>query len=800
MGDFKLSASLAGHDDDVRAVIYPNKTFLVSASRDGTVRVWDAQDQQPPNFDPNVLSTGSKSVNSLTFLPPTSAFTNGLVVSGSQDSLIELRQRGSSPEANAEALLLGHGHNVCALDVEPSGQWVVSGGWDAQCRVWSVGKWETEVVLEGHTASVWAVLAWDSETVITGCADQLVRIYHVSGKLLRTIKGIPDVIRALCKLPKNHSSGGHFASASNDGVIRLWTLDGNRVGELYGHDSFIYSLSSLPTGEIVSCGEDRTLKIWGGGGCIQTITHPAVSVWSVAVCQETGDIVSGSSDRIVRVFTRSQDRQADPAVIKSFEDAVKGMAIAKQAAGDFNKEKLPGPEFLQQKQGTKDGQNVMILEPNGDVTAHQWSMNEQQWITIGTVVEGAGSSGVKETLHGKEYDYVIDVDVEDGKPPLKLGYNMSENVHDVARRFLEQNELPMTYLEQVANFIAQNTKQTSIGAPQPTEVDDSGPWGTGNRYRPGDDTRSASPPRQKILPQKEYLSIRGGKLQAIQKKLEELNDQLIKDRQKDLSLNPSDIEALRGLAAFLEEKATSPPVSSPPALVSRGVDLVLRMVTDWPPSHRLPALDLLRLSTAATPFIAEFSISNDDDGGNIIDVLARTGVFADLDRPNNAMLAVRTLANFFLTEPGRALADADFDKIQSLTSASIPNTTNRPLQTAYTTLLINYSVLITTPGKSTSPSDQEKSLDRALTLLHPVTTILTSAATHPTTAPTPTDTEPLYRALVALGTLLTLGGEVLEAARDVLGVKEVVENLLEGSAGGEARVRNVGAEIGRLLG
>lgn len=52
------------------------------------------------------------------------------------------------------------------------------------------------------------------------------------------------------------------------------------------------------------------------GDCIQTITHPAISVWSVAVCVETGDIVSGASDRLVRVFSRDQIRWADEQTLK----------------------------------------------------------------------------------------------------------------------------------------------------------------------------------------------------------------------------------------------------------------------------------------------------------------------------------------------------------------------------------------------------------------------------------------------------------------------------------------------------
>lgn len=82
--------------------------------------------------------------------------------------IIEVRRPGSAPEDNAEALLLGHSNNVCALDVDPTGALIISGGWDSQGRVWRTGKWECDAVLEGHEGSVWAVLALDKDTIVTG--------------------------------------------------------------------------------------------------------------------------------------------------------------------------------------------------------------------------------------------------------------------------------------------------------------------------------------------------------------------------------------------------------------------------------------------------------------------------------------------------------------------------------------------------------------------------------------------------------------------------------------------------------
>jgi phospholipase A-2-activating protein len=115
---------------------------------------------------------------------------------------------------------------------------------------------------------------------------------------------------------------------------------------------------------------------------------------------------------------------------------------------------------------------------------------------------------------GKEYDYVFDVDIEDGKPPLKLPYNLSQNPYEAATKFIHDNELPITYLDTVASFITENTKGATLGpsqnqGPPPPGFD---PWGTESRYRPGGEAPTPSippalPPAPKILPQETYLSI-----------------------------------------------------------------------------------------------------------------------------------------------------------------------------------------------------------------------------------------------------------------------------------------------------
>lgn len=547
-------------------------------------------------------------------------------------------------------------------------------------------------------------------------------------------------------------------------MIRLWTLDGRQAHELRGHENFIYSLAALPDGQLVSSGEDRTVRIWSNQRCIQTITHPAISVWTVAVCSENGDIVTGASDRIVRIFTRAAERYADPAAIEQFNDDVKGSSIPQQAVGNINKEQLPGPEFLTQKSGTKEGQVQMINEANGNISAYQWSSAANQWVNVGTVVDQAGSSGRKISHNGKEYDYVFDVDVEEGKPPLKLPYNLSQNPYEVARKFCEDNKLPITYLDQVTNFIVQNTQGATLGQGTSQGAD---PWGTESRYRPGE-TSAAAPeppaPKPKVLPQKEYLDILAANHKVILKKLQEFNQKLVDDGRKDLSFNPADVKQLEATIAALEkgnEKGIEP----------AGIDLITRAATQWPPEFRLPALDFLRLLFAFSVPVTYLTLQQ-----SILQLLAGSGVFSSTSVVNNTMMAVRSLGNLFKTEEGRAVANDEFDRLHEFVSPFITST-NRNLIIAVTTLYINYSILLSANNNA----------DRALTLLDDLSKILNTA----------TDSEAVYRALVATGTLLSLGEEYCEAGKDVFQLGSAISRAADKVK--EPRVKSVVAEIREKL-
>lgn len=612
-----------------------------------------------------------------------------------------------------------------------------------------------------------------------------------------------DIVRALAKLPKGHNSGGDFVAATNDGVIRIWTLKGEERKELIGHEAFIYSLAVLPSGEIVSSGEDRTVRIWDGPACLQVITLPAISVWSVAACPN-GDIITGSSDKMARIFTRDDSRRADETTIAQFDELVQSSTIPQQQLGEINKTDAPGPEFLQQKSGTKEGQHQMIKEDDGSIWLYSWS-NSQGWDKVGQVVESSASS-TKKVHAGKEYDYVFDIDIEDGKPPLKLPFNVTQNPHEAAMKFLQANELPLTYLEETADFIVTNTRGASLG--QPSQPVDTGPdaWGSEARYRP-DAVSTYQPPARatpaKKLPHKEYLSIVAGKPSAAYGQIVKLNSQYASSGNHQSKLSESELESLSALVKQLEGHKFDgkPSLASTPALEA-GLSVAVKVATEWqPPSNRLAGLDLVRFIAAASQQFPKFKV----DGSSVVEVIANSGIFDATmlsTNPKLAMIALRFFANLMYgSEQGRNLLEHAHDMIMSKIQPVTPMVNSDiALGVALTTFYLNLAVYNTSPARLSSG----ETTDRGLTMLGELQMLLSSFPaidSKLTGNALQQATEPVFRALVALGTTLTgLKDETInEAAKDVYGVPATLDQLKARGLLKEPRFQGLDAEIKAAL-
>ncbi|KAF8912027.1 phospholipase A-2-activating protein [Gymnopilus junonius] len=806
---YKLSATLKAHTSDVRALSSPTDQLILSASRDSTAISWERSPSEQEFKVEVVLRAGSRYVNAIAYIAPTPDAPKGYVVTGGQDAVVNIFNL-QAPKNDPDFCLVGHLDNICALDVTPGGI-IISGSWDKTAKVWK--NFNLAYDLKGHQQSVWAVLGVDEDQFLTGSADKTIKLWQ-QHKVVHTFTGHQDAVRGLTLIPDIG-----FASCSNDSEIRVWTLGGDQIYTLSGHTSFVYSLSVLPNGDIVSGGEDRTVRVWKGGECSQTLVHPAISVWAVST-MPNGDIVSGTSDGVVRVFSESKERWASAEALKEHDEQVASQALPSQQVGNVRKSDLPGSEALSTP-GKKSGEVKMIR--NGSlVEAHQWDSVNYTWQKIGDVVDAVGS-GRKQLYQGKEYDYVFDVDIQDGVPPLKLPYNVSENPYNAAQKFLQSNDLPLTYIDEVVKFIEKNTAGVNIGtggeeyvdpftgasryraqasAPGPQASQYVDPFTGASRYTPQASAPAAqpsysdpftgasrysgkpqaSPPAviSKILPISKSVNFKQANVTAMQSKLLQFDDALRNEiSTSSLAMYPEEINLLNEAFFHLTDVTSSSPRSPHNPLTAAHVEAVISILDRWPSSQRFPVIDLSRL------IIGESALLSD----RFIDALFRAAEWEagwapplPKARETNILLVLRTLANAFDEESGKDLSAGGSSSwsdnvLESL--GQIPYAVlNKTQRVAFATVLFNISCqgLRTPIGLSTR--------NQTISLINKAKTA---------------DSEGVYRALVALGNMthVAKGTNNKLSAAQAGEISQCLQALP--SRFTEARVKNVCIEIGALL-
>lgn len=631
---YQLSCTLEGHSQDVRDVVAISDEKVASVSRDGSVRVWSKL-LGGNTWENKVLHESEGFLNSITY-----DGERNLLFYGGKDTLVNASPVDASLGEDPLYTLIGHESNVCSL--ADSHGVVISGSWDKTAKVWENGtlKWD----LKGHDASVWdaKIVPQMSDHFLTASADKTIKLWKCN-ELVKTFSGIhQDVIRHLEIIP----SSNQFISCSNDGTIKICDMEGNVLKSLEGHESFVYSCKLCPNGEIVSCGEDRSVRVWAPNGNLkQVIQLPAISVWCVDILPN-GDFVVGSSDNLVRVFSNDASRHAPRAEIEALKREVENSSINSQTMG-VDESKIEAYDVIQSP-GKKEGQVAVVRAPTGIIEAHQYSQGS--WLKIGDVVGASQSgSGKKVEFEGQKYDYVFDVDIEDGKPPLKLPVNVNDNPYTLADNFLARNDLPQSYRDQVVNFILTNTAGLSL------------------------DQTASEPqtPQFSVLPVKEYLTMLNYNPETIFNGIVKLNS----------DEKTFDDEALAEIGAALHS-------------VDESWELIYSYATtirsEW--KVKTPAYDLTRIIVPLLPY-------STDIGEFIEEGLGHGNVTI-------SMLTLRILINCFKNQTwgiGLMSSKDVYESLFETVEGKYDHSTDKQAQNyaiAVSTLLFNYSALVVADGKN----------------------------------------------------------------------------------------------------
>lgn len=317
--------TLTAHTEAVTSVTFsPDGTKVVTGSRDGTAKIWDAvtgENLQTLNdltrwisavaFSPDgtrIVAGGDVTViwdtdtgrklRTLNRVAYDAAFSpDGMrIVTDSGDAAVvwdvlsgEAVQTLRSPE-----------HSVTSVAFCPDGSRIVTGTMEGTVVIWNSATGQKLDLLKGHAGYVEAVaFSPDGARIASASRDETALIWDAaSGARLQSLDGhrghVTTVVFSF--------DGTRLLSGGRDGVAIMWdAASGLELLRLKGHKSQIESVAFSPDGtRAVTGSDDRTAKIWDAltEGSVQALEPHVKPVTGVAFSPDAALMVTVALDRI----------------------------------------------------------------------------------------------------------------------------------------------------------------------------------------------------------------------------------------------------------------------------------------------------------------------------------------------------------------------------------------------------------------------------------------------------------------------------------------------------------------------
>jgi WD40 repeat protein len=294
------SKTLRGHLAGVfSAAFSPDGRRIVTGSRDGTAKVWDAESGN----ELMTLKGHSDGVEAVAFSPD-----GQRIATGSWDGTAKVWDAATGHQL---ATLYGHDDQVWSVAYSPDAKRIVTGSADSTAKVWDAASGRNLFTLNEHKGPIFSVaFSPDSQRIVTGSQDTTAKVWDAaSGKPLLTLKGHRLSIFSVAFSP----DGRRIVTGSEDRTARVWdAVSGTNLLTLA--DDAIWSVAFSPDGQrIVTGSRDQTAKVWeaASGKPLFTFKGHGGQVWSVAFSPDGQRIVTGSYDQTAKLWDATNGLPAD---------------------------------------------------------------------------------------------------------------------------------------------------------------------------------------------------------------------------------------------------------------------------------------------------------------------------------------------------------------------------------------------------------------------------------------------------------------------------------------------------------
>jgi WD40 repeat protein/transcriptional regulator with XRE-family HTH domain len=309
----RIELTLRGHTDAVwSAVFSPDGKRIVTASGDGTVKVWDA-----------VTGKELLSVKSVTkdTRPPGSAFEawgwfwyatfspdGKYLATADGDGIAHIWDAVTGEERLA---LEGHSDEVYHIEFSPDGSRLVTVSPDGLAIIWDALTGEKLRTISEGAVLYWGVFSPDgSRIAIANHDDGWISIWDAfTGERLLTLPHENAQVESVAYSP----DGRRIVTISNDQIVRIWDAgSGKELRTLYGSTSSATNAAYSPDGtRIAAVVGNGQIRIWNAetGQELLTVAGHSLDVLTVAFSPDGDRIVTASRDGTARVWSVSPSRE-----------------------------------------------------------------------------------------------------------------------------------------------------------------------------------------------------------------------------------------------------------------------------------------------------------------------------------------------------------------------------------------------------------------------------------------------------------------------------------------------------------
>ena len=292
----------------------PDGRRVVTASWDGTARVWASDSGEPVT----PFLRHHAAVRSAGFSPQ-----GARLVTASDDGTAVVWDVASGEPVAAP---LRHAAAVFCAGFDTSGRHVLTASKDGTAGLWDAATGKPATPPLRHSGPVnYAEFSRDGRYVVTASSDHTARVWHADSGLAATapLQHQGEVHRA-----RFSPDGTRIVTASHDGTARIWDpATGQLVSVLTGHHHWVWSAAFSPDGtRIVTASEDGAARVWSVPHGLP-VSEPLLHERFLRVAEFSPDgrrIVTAAAEGLARIWELPQPEAGAAARLPQWAVALGG--------------------------------------------------------------------------------------------------------------------------------------------------------------------------------------------------------------------------------------------------------------------------------------------------------------------------------------------------------------------------------------------------------------------------------------------------------------------------------------------